>query len=1681
LVLALTMAPAKRLADEAGAKAWLDEVCDAHGTADGVTVPHASQGGGGGGGPSMPMMGMMGGGGGGADKELRSQVAKLEKSVSNLVVDQGEASNRFLGKNDRQDAAALVAERKEREAVETKLEAWQAEHDEFYGNGITPRFTEAKIRVYDSSWNWVRQDALSMLLALQRSTGTTLQGVASHTISNTPATRPQLGGMDEDSRRFAFDMLVNRATPELLDLVYYHIDKNVAEEEAKEAAKEGKVASPVRPGRRSRAPSTLPANEMLELLADAISRRLEAGAEPTFQIRLRSAAPHIDITEGGKVLYSEPPRDSAPTTLDYVDSMAAGEQDGFLKLLSAAQPGAPRRFDEALTRDYFESMREMAVSSDGAKDAGQRSRAESVAAGAAGVSFKGKVALVTGCGKDSIGAEVIKALLEGGCVVIATTSSFGAKRTEFYRRMFEAHGSTGSRLIVAPFNQGSQQDTKAIVKYVYETLKLDLDFIVPFAAIGEGGRDISSIDGRSELSHRIMLTNLVRMLGHVRDAKEARNIYCRPAHVVIPLSPNHGNFGGDGLYAESKISLEILLNKWASEGWSDLLSLAGAVIGWTRGTGLMAGNNLVAEDVEKLGCRTFTTVEMAANIMALLHPTMVLHACHAPLWADLNGGFDKVDDLKGVTDSIRASVLRRAAHTKAIAASGPATALRGGGSGGALPSPLQLRQRARHDKTGTAFPPLPTAEELRGSVLNKAELVGMVDLERTVVCTGFGEVGPWGSSRTRWEMETYGTFSLEGCLELAWMLGMVKYVNGRLSSGVNHIGWVDTATQAVVADWQVKELYEERILAQSGVRVIDPDLFHGYEPGVKMFTQKVVLDRDMTWVEVPGGQDAEEYAAALGENVDIQHTEDGRWMMRLKKGAELSVPRALKFDRGVAGQIPSDWDATRYGIPEDIVAQVDRVTLFTLVSTAEAFIASGVPDPYEFYRYVHVSEVGNCAGGGMGGLRALREIFRGRGERGDVQGDVLQESFINTMPAWVNMLLLSSSGPIKTPVGACATAAESIDIAVETIQSGKARVVLCGGYDDFSEESSYEFASMKATSDSVAEAAKGRGPREMCRPCTDTRGGFMESQGAGIQILMSAQVALDMGCPIYGVVAHVRTATDQEGRSIPAPGQGILTTAAESARDAGAEASGLGVSPMLDLGYRRRNLQRELVHVDEWLASEESLIAAETATALQKGSKKKTKAKTRRPKAGGKKGVVAEEDPDVWAAQVESYAEERVQTALRNACDMRSQARFRWGNDFFRSHNDISPLRGALAVWGLDADDIAMASFHGTGTKANDKNESAVTQQQMVHLGRSEGNPLLVVCQKWLTGHPKGAAAAWMFNGLLQALATGSVPGNRNADNIDPILREFHHLLYPNRRVELGKGKIKAALMKSFGFGQAGGEVLIVHPNQLMACLTDEQLETYTARRRVREARGHRWVQEAFTGKRSMALIKNSAPYTDADRSRVYLDPSARAAYSNQTGTWTFGNGAGESKDDSNSAEKVVRRPAATPVSPPRAKGKRGAAAAKAALEVGMREVAAGFQHTAGITGTGVDVEPVSTFEDASDEFLRRNFTAAEVEYCQSAPNPAASFAGRWAAKEAVVKAMTAAYASGSTHGAGRQLWSGAASPLVDIEILPSPSGAPLVKVTGHAKLVYDLVGLKDVHVSISHCDGHAIAQSLAV
>ena len=109
---------------------------------------------------------------------------------------------------------------------------------------------------------------------------------------------------------------------------------------------------------------------------------------------------------------------------------------------------------------------------------------------------------------------------------------------------------------------------------------MDLDYILPFAGIPANGREIDGLDDRSELAHRVMLVNLLRILGAVKNKKASRHFVSRPTRVILPLSPNLGLFGNDGLYSESKISLDTLFQRWASESWGEYLCLAGAVIGY---------------------------------------------------------------------------------------------------------------------------------------------------------------------------------------------------------------------------------------------------------------------------------------------------------------------------------------------------------------------------------------------------------------------------------------------------------------------------------------------------------------------------------------------------------------------------------------------------------------------------------------------------------------------------------------------------------------------------------------------------------------------------------------------------------------------------------------------------------------------------------------------------------------------------------------------------------------------------------------------------------------------------------------------------------------------------------------------------------------------------------------------
>ncbi|KAJ2598230.1 fatty acid synthase alpha subunit Lsd1 [Coemansia sp. RSA 1721] len=1461
LLLGLTQEPAARLGSEADAKSWLDTLAQAYAKKTGISYSSAGA--------------SAGAGAGGAAVAVVNSEAfdKAQREQKRLITQQLEVLARYLGVDLRMGDRAFEASKVENGMLQAEVDLWMEEHGEFYANGIKPSFDARKARTFDSYWNWARQDALILYYEIL------------------------FGRLHEVDREITSRCirLMNRANPALMRHMAYHIAKtDVTKGETYKLAR-----------------------EYAEMLYENCEVALVH--PPVYKDVDFPTAPHTEITANGDIKYSEVQRPAERKLLDYVRNMQAGGEltqfsnrqrveQNLAKIYRIIKQQNSMKKDSKLAIQglYTDVLRSLRMSPNimeesGARRIFSRSRAslgpEAASAGTAGApaestlketipflhlkrklstgewefnsrltgmyldvltemckngqTFENKNVLMTGCGKDSIGAEVLKGLLTGGAKVVVTTSRYNRETMLYYQGIYQECGARGSTLIVVPFNQGSLQDVKNLVEFVYddsprtENLGWDLDYVIPFAAIPEQGREITDIDSRSELAHRIMLTNLLRLLGEIKTRKAARGYDTRPAQVILPLSPNHGLFGSDGLYSESKIALETLFNRWYSESWAAYLTITGTVIGWTRGTGLMNANNIVAEGIEKLGVRTFSTQEMAFNILGLMHPTINALSQSEPVWADLNGGFQFIPDLKDATARLRASIRETSEIKKAVAADSSldfkAVA---GAKNERMHKSRVVKPRANHK---FPFPKHSTYEELE----HLRHLQGMVNLDKVVVVTGYGEVGPYGNAETRWEMEAFGEFSMEGCIELAWIMGYIKHFNGRLKNKQLYSGWVDAKTEEPVEDKDVKARYEKNILEHTGIRLIESELLDGYDPNKKPMLRELQIEHDMEPFEA-SPEEAANFKLRNDERVDIWENEDGSWSVRFLKGATLMVPKALRFDRLVASQIPTGWDPVRYGIPKDIAEQIDPITCYVLVATVESLVRSGITDPYEFYKYVHVSEVGNTMGSGVGGMQSNKRMYRERFFDKDVQNDILQETFINTMAAWVNLLMMSSSGPIKPTVGACATSVLSIDVAIETIQTGKAKIVLCGGFDYFQEDGSYEFAQMKATSNSVDEFARGRTPAEMSRPCTTTRSGFMESEGAGILTVMSASTALEIGVPIYGVLAMSGTATDKEGRSVPAPGKGILTSAREMP-------SALP-SPLLDIKYRRRQLDMRRAVIKQWTESELEFAKAEVEAL------KATEA-----------GLPCDE---------EVFMRERTEFIHKEAARQEGEALDLWGNSFWRQDPRISPLRGALAVWGLTADDIGVASFHGTSTKANDKNESQVFESQFQMLGRSPGNACPAICQKWLTGHPKGAAAAWMLNGVMQVLRTGIIPGNRNADNISAELEKFEHIVYPSRTIQTDG--IKAGLLKSFGFGQVGGEILAIHPDYLLATLSREQLHTYVAKVGVRESKSYRYWHNTLAGTHSFVQVKDEAPYTDAQESQVYLNPLARAEYDASANKYVF-------------------------------------------------------------------------------------------------------------------------------------------------------------------------------------------------
>jgi holo-[acyl-carrier protein] synthase len=119
------------------------------------------------------------------------------------------------------------------------------------------------------------------------------------------------------------------------------------------------------------------------------------------------------------------------------------------------------------------------------------------------------------------------------------------------------------------------------------------------------------------------------------------------------------------------------------------------------------------------------------------------------------------------------------------------------------------------------------------------------------------------------------------------------------------------------------------------------------------------------------------------------------------------------------------------------------------------------------------------------------------------------------------------------------------------------------------------------------------------------------------------------------------------------------------------------------------------------------------------------------------------------------------------------------------------------------------------------------------------------------------------------------------------------------------------------------------------------------------------------------------------------------------------------------------------------------------------------------IIATGIDIVETARMQEVfarrGERFRNRVFTAREIEYCESRASRVESYAARFAAKEAVMKALGTGWAEGIG-------WH-------DIEVTRDAAGKPGLELTGRARERFTTLGARTAHLSLSHTRGLAIAQ----
>jgi 3-oxoacyl-[acyl-carrier-protein] synthase II len=273
----------------------------------------------------------------------------------------------------------------------------------------------------------------------------------------------------------------------------------------------------------------------------------------------------------------------------------------------------------------------------------------------------------------------------------------------------------------------------------------------------------------------------------------------------------------------------------------------------------------------------------------------------------------------------------------------------------------------------------------------------------------------------------------------------------------------------------------------------------------------------------------------LGSGVEI----NWRRLLNGESGIRaLPVEMVADLPAKIAGVVPDRGDNEEFGFdPNDIVPakdqrKMDRFILFALAAAQEALTMAGwcPTKPRDLERTATV------VASGVGGFPAIADAVRTAESRGVRRlSPFTVPSFLANLAAGHITIKHGFTGPIGTPVTACAASVQALGDAARLILSGEADIAVCGGAEACIDKVSLGgFCAARALSTSFNDTPDGAS-----RPFDMGRDGFVMGEGAGILVIEEIEHALARGAqPIAEIVGYGTTADAYHMTAGPEDGRG---------------------------------------------------------------------------------------------------------------------------------------------------------------------------------------------------------------------------------------------------------------------------------------------------------------------------------------------------------------------------------------------------------------------------------------------------------------------------------------------------------------------------------------------------------------